>query len=304
MKKLTLCVLAIVLITLTALSGCTQEKKTLKIGILPIEDSLPIVVADEEKIFEKYGLDVEVVTFQSALERDSAFTSASIDGMITDPLDVILLKNSGVDVKIVSLCLGKTPSEGVFAVLASPNSQIEKPEDLAGKQVAISKNTIIEFVTDMMLRDIPIEKIEIKKIPLRMQALLDNKVDAAVLPEPLASFAESKGAKRTISDADFDKSISQTVIVMKGDVDTDTVKRFLKAYDEAVEQINSNPSKYRSKFIEIARVPQDIAEKYNMPLYPKSQKFPKEFYDRYLEWAMEKGLAKEVPYENVVEWVD
>ncbi|MBO8182397.1 MAG: ABC transporter substrate-binding protein [Archaeoglobus sp.] len=296
----------ILILALTGLTGCSQQqpKEKIKVGILPIEDALPFVVADEEGIFEKHGVDVEVIKFQSAMERDAALTSGQINAVLTDPLAVILLKNGGVDVKIVSLCLGKTPQEGVFTILAAPNSSINKLEDLEGKKIAISSNTIIEYVTDKMLDGVKAEKVEIKSIPLRLQTLLEGKIDAATLPEPLASLAAMKGAKKIISDADLPESISQTVIVFKGDFiksNPDEVKKFLAAYDEVVERINSDPVKYRQKFIEIARVPKPLAESYKMPKYPESQVFPKEFYESYLKWTMEKKLIKEeISYEEAV----
>jgi NitT/TauT family transport system substrate-binding protein len=245
-------------------------------------------------------LDVEIVKFQSAIERDAALTSGEVNVVLTDPLAVILLRNGGVDVKIVSLCLGKTPQEGVFTILAAPNSSITKLEDLEGKKIAISSNTIIEYVTDRMLGDLRAEKIEIKSIPLRLQTLLEGKVDAATLPEPLASLAILKGAKKIISDADLSESVSHTVIVFKSDAMGD-VDKFLAAYDEAVEQINANPAKYRQKFLEIGRVPKPLAESYKMPKYPKSEVFPREFYEGYLEWATQKKLIEEsIPYEEAV----
>lgn len=62
--------------------------------------------------------------------RDSALMAKQIDGVIIDPLAVILLKSEGYDVRIVS---GKTPQEVVFAILASPNSSIKSVKDLNGK---------------------------------------------------------------------------------------------------------------------------------------------------------------------------
>ncbi len=299
--------LILMLLLVLLMSGCAQQqqpKAKIKVGILPIEDALPFVVADEEGIFKKHGVDVEVIKFQSAMERDAALTSGQINAVLTDPLAVILLRNADIDVQIVSLCLGKTPQEGVFTILAAPNSSIKKLEDLEGKQIAISSNTIIEYVTDKMLDGVKVEKVEIKSIPLRLQTLLESEVNAATLPEPLASLAVMKGAKKIISDADLDESISHTVIVFKRDFinsNPEDVKKFLAAYDEAVERINSNPEKYREKFIEIARVPKPLAESYKMPKYPKSEIFPKEFYEGYVEWAMEKKLIKKsIPYEEAV----
>ncbi len=313
MRKLVFVLIAIVLL----FAGCAEkpaekpsEKAKIRVGLLPIEDTFPVYVAKDEGIFAKYGIDVEVVPFQSALERDAALESGDIDACIADPLAVILLRNAGYDVRIVSLCLGATPEEGVFAILAAPNSGINSVGDLEGKKIAISSNTIIEYVTDIMLKSYGVknvEKVPIKQIPVRMQTLLAGKVDAATLPEPLASLAVSKGARLILSDAMMNRSISQTVIVFRGaiiDSKPDAVKAFLKAYGEAVKRINANPANYRQKFIERARIPADVTKTYRMPVYPQPQPYPEEFYKEVHEWAMEKGLLKkEIPYEKAVVWL-
>jgi len=297
--------LVIILLLVILLLGCSQSEQPekIRVGILPIEDSLPIVVADEQGFFEKNGLDVEVIQFSSAVERDAALTAGEVDVVVTDPLAVILLRDKGYDVRIASLCLGKTPKEGVFAILASPNSEIETVEDLNGKEIAVSLNTIIEYALDVMQSEYNVSytKVSIPKIPVRMQALLNGNIEVAVLPEPLASYAVSKGARLILSDAMLNESITQTVMVFRGDVEKEKVQKFLEAYREAVKEINSNKEKYREKFIEIARVPEDIAGSYPIPDYPEPQQLPKEYYDRYLEWAMQKGLIeKEVPYEEAI----
>ncbi|WP_202319163.1 MetQ/NlpA family ABC transporter substrate-binding protein [Archaeoglobus neptunius] len=310
MKRLLLVGAVTAVILAAVLSGCSGENREatkIRVGILPIEDSLPLVVARDEGIFEKYGLNVEIISFNSALERDAALMAGEVDAVVTDPLAVILLNDRGYDVRIVTICLGEKPDEGVFAVLAAPNSKINSVDDLEGKKVAISSNTIIEYVTDIMLSGINYTKVEIKQIPVRMRTLLDGKVDAATLPEPLASYAVSQGAKLVIADSMMNESVTQTVIAFRGDFidkNKDEVKKFLDAYAEAVKTINGNKDRYRDKFIQIARVPKEISENYPMPDYPMPGKFPKSFYERYLVWALKKGLIrKEVPYDKAVEQI-
>jgi len=308
----------ILLLTATLLiCGCSQseenmksqetvEKIKLRFGVLPIEDTLPIFVADEEGIFDEKGLKVEIVNFQSALERDSALTAGEIDGVITDPLAVILLRNSGYDLKIVSIGLGMTPEEGVFAILASPESGIDEISDLEGRKIAISSNTIIEYVTDVILNEygITAEKENVKSIPLRMQMLTESKIDAATLPEPLASLAVHNGAKLIIADSELNRSVTQTVIVFDNGFiksNPEAVEKFLDAYGEAVKRINENPDKYRDIFIEKARIPAPLTESYRMPHYPEPQKYPEEFYSEVVDWAFEKGLISEkMPYEDAI----
>ncbi len=91
--------------------------------------------------------------------------------------------------KIVSLELQETGDKMRFAIIAGSQSNISAVSDLEGREIAISNNTVIEYITDTLRGDVQLQKLEVKKVPIRMQMLLDNEIDAATLPEPLASYA-------------------------------------------------------------------------------------------------------------------
>ena len=99
------------------------------------------------------------------------------------------------------------------------SSNISSVADLNGRKIAISRNTIIDYITDTLVGDtaVKVKKVEVKKMPLRMQMLLNNEIDAATLPEPLASYALYKGAKLVISDSMLNQTISPGVIIFRAD---------------------------------------------------------------------------------------
>ena len=294
-----------VIFVLLSLSLCAEAEE-LKFGILHTEDTLPIVVAENHGIFEKYGLKVKVIPFNSALERDAALMANELDAVITDPLAVIILRNKGYDIKIVSICLGEKPDEGVFSILSSPHSNINCIKDLKGKRIAISSNTIIEYVTDMLLKkyNIKAEKTEVRRMPLRLQMLLSDKVDAATLPEPLATYAVSRGAKEIVSDVMLKESITQTVIVFTNSFIENhktNVEDFLKAYKESVSKINASPYTFKKCFLEVARIPGSMTSSYKVPHYPYPKRFPLKYYKNYEQWALKKGIIKkEMPYRKAI----
>ena len=91
-----------------ALGGCApqaapKETLSLKVGVLPIVDVLPMYVAEQEGYFKEQNLQVELVLFPSALERDSAFVAGQIDGELNDPISTALLNKDGEKAKIVRL---------------------------------------------------------------------------------------------------------------------------------------------------------------------------------------------------------
>lgn len=210
--------------------------------------------------------------------------------------------------KITSLGLGKTPGEGVFAILAAPKSEIETIEDLKNVEIAVSNSTIIEYVTDRLLgqqgfSDEEIKKIEVKKMPIRMQMLLSGSVKAATLPEPLSSIAAGKGAKVLITDANTDQSLSQTVIVIQSQVLSDRkedIDSLFKAYGRAVEAINTAPDKFRGLVVEKGRIPPFLADKYPIAVYPPPEPFSKELYDPAAQWLADKQLVNKIAYEDIV----
>ena len=123
----------------------------MKVGVLPIVDALPMYVADQEGYFKEQKVQVELVLFPSALERDTAFVAGQIDGELNDPISTGLLNKDGEKAKIVRLAFKGNPSMAMMVVLASPSSKITSPKDLKGVPIGISKNSVIEYTTDRLL---------------------------------------------------------------------------------------------------------------------------------------------------------
>ncbi|MFZ5650349.1 MAG: ABC transporter substrate-binding protein [Bacillota bacterium] len=297
----------VVILAVVAVAGCGGKKEEkIRIGLLPIVDSLPFYVAMEKGFFQDEGLNVQIINFDSAMERDSALQAGEIDGTLGDVLAVAALNNSGTGVKMVSLGLGETGKEGRFAILSSPGSGITRPEELKNVPVAISTNSIIEYVTDNLLLDQGLKPGEIKKesipkIPVRLNMLLENKIKAACLPDPLAALAQSKGA-RLVAD-DTSANLSQTVIYFRNDYlnkDSKAVTKFLKAYGRAAGEINQKPEAYRNLLVEKARVPQEALAVFKMDHYPAPQLPDRKQVEKVVKWMAEKGLLKQqFKYEDI-----
>lgn len=105
-------VLACSALMLTACQGSpsgSNDKKTYKIGVLRIDDSLPLYTAETEKLFAKHGVDVQVIEFSSAADQQKAMEAGELDGMMTDMIVTALLKKAGTDVRVVAMALGAVP---------------------------------------------------------------------------------------------------------------------------------------------------------------------------------------------------
>ncbi len=327
MKRLVSAVLATVL-TAGILAGCGSKpadtyKKgaetpapatpaptvTLKIGQIPTVDGLPFWVAEAKDFYKKAGVNVELIKFNSANERDAAIIGGQIDGMLADPLATTTLYASGTKVNIASINLGVTKEEGPMGIMAAPGSTISKLEDLKNVEVATSTNSVTHYVLEKMLLDAGLKPEEIKitpipQITLRFESLMSGKVKAAIMPDPLFSLAVSKGAKLLASDAQAKNNYSMSVVVftekaMKEKLDG--VTKFFQAYNWAVGEIKAAPNSYRDVLVEKAGLPAEIKDAYQVVPFSAAQAPKKEDLEAVVQWLLDKKIIKsKVTYEELV----
>lgn len=283
-----------------------QDSQKIFIGSMTIEENLPVLVAQEKGYFAEENVEVELVTFQSPVELQSAFQTGELDGTITDIMIAALLKSSGEDLKVTSIALGATPEEGRFAIIASPKSDISSIQDLKGKSIGISNNSIIEYVTDKLLiaggvDPNEVEKTTVAKLPLRVEMLLNDQIDAIVVPDPQITYVVSEGAK-IIADDSQGANLSQSVIIMQNNTineKKEALKSFYRAYTKAVQAINNNPDEFKSLLVSNVNIPESIVDTYSVQHYSEPQ-LPKENDVKpVLEWLDSKGLL-----QNKVEYGD
>jgi NitT/TauT family transport system substrate-binding protein len=179
-------------------------------------------------------------------------------------------------------------------------------EELKGAKVAISRATIIEYLLEKMLASQGlaadfVAKEEIKKIPIRMQMLLAGKVTAALLPEPLLTLAETKGATVLLDDRRL--GMTETVLALKGSRlnEKDLAVRFLAAYGAAVTRINANPEAYKPLLIERTRFPPPVKDRYRIPTFPAVAVPSAADVDAVQAWLQGKKMASQkLPYARIV----
>lgn len=309
--------LVVMLLGLSLLAGCGQgqqktpeksETETLKIGVLPIEDIMPMVVAEKNGYFAQENLQVELVRFQSAVEQGNAMQSGQLNGMVTDMIVATLMKDSGLDLKMTNITLGATPQEGRFAIVAAPGSDIKTLVDLKGRSLGISHNSIIEYVSDGLLKDAGIDPSEVKKtsvpkIPVRMEMLFSKQIDAIAVPDPMVTFAEFKGATVIAQDTTHNLSQAVTLFDQKTlDEKKNTVAGFYRAYAKAVEDLNNHPDQYKQLMVENVNIPEPIAKDYSLQKYPQPQVPTEEDVNNILQWMKQKNLLKnDLKYSDLVQ---
>ena len=274
----------------------------LKVGILPDTDSIPLIVAREEGFFQETGFDIEIVSFHNPIERDSALQAGVIDGAISDVLAAAFSNDNKQQVKITSLTNGR------YVLLSAKGSGIKDYQDLKGVKVAISSNTIIEYVTDRLLKskgftDNEIAKIAIPKIPVRLQMLEAGQVKAACLPEPLASVLLLNGANKIGDSSELGEAPGILLFTEKAlNEKAAEINGFYKAYKKAVTSLNNDPDSYRELLITKGGFPKKVKESFVFPEYDQPHLPEVNTVETVLDWLEEKELIKdEYKYTDLID---
>lgn len=293
----------ILLIICVALCGCgsSKEKTSLRVGIMPDLDSVPLIIAQERGFFKEENVTVDIKSFKSAMDRDAALQSGNLEGTISDILAAAFAKNGGFDVKITSC------SDGAYNLVTS-DPEIGSIDALKNKDVAVSRNTIIEYVTDRMLEkaglspDV-INKVVIPQIPARLEMLQNGKLPAATLPEPMASVAV-KGGCRTISGSNV-LGINPGIILFTGKSCKEKakeIKAFYRAYNKAVRYLNTaKREEYIDLVITKAGFPKNAGEVLVLPKYNEAVHPDRKEVNACVDWLLQKSLIKKrYMYEDLV----
>jgi len=243
MLKLKYCRFIIVVFVSFVLSqtqGRAQEKPLKKInwGMTALSAAMWIPwLAKEAKIYQKNGLDVEIVLLRGSGQSSQALLSGSLFAAPVALPQLMLANLNGADMVNVAHTIASASSK----LLVRP--EIRRPEDLRGKRVATSSiGSLGDFLFRYALRkyglnpDREITWISIGTNAERLQALMTGVVDGADVAYPADIQAERRGYRVLI---DARKEIvfpTTSVVTTRKNIreDRDTVMRFVRSHVEGI----------------------------------------------------------------------
>ncbi|WP_300465216.1 ABC transporter substrate-binding protein [Desulfobacula sp.] len=289
------------LVVLFSLAAGSVSAETLRMGILPVIDTLPLQVGVTEGYFKAENLDVKLVPFSSAMERNTAMHSGQLDGFFGDMPATLLLVRNNIPVRFLTISYATDKRQRMFGLMVSP--ELPAAREQGKLTVAISKASIIEYLLDH-IKQLPetqmmqLEAVEIKRMPLRLQMLLTGKIDAALLPEPLVSLAENRGARLVVTDQPMDMPL--TVLNIHTDK-RHLAESFMKAYTQSVNALNQRPEKYRLLMTKTCRIPGNLVDTFPMYQYPAPRIPTQAEVQQVQDWMMKKGLLHQpIPYQRLI----
>jgi NitT/TauT family transport system substrate-binding protein len=291
--------LAATLVTCLAAASPASAAAPLRVGLMPAMNSAPLIVADHAGYFAREGVVVELELFTSQLNRETALQAARIDGTVSDLINAIQAWSRGFPVKVASA------SQGVFSLLAAPSAG---PSSLAAWKAAgrkvptgLLENSTVYYVAERALERAgadagTIELVPVAQVPARLELLLAGRIEAAVLPEPLATLAVRQGARR-LADSAADDAASGVLLFREpvlreraGDV-----RAFYRAYDRAVEEINLHPEAWRAAVVEVCQFPKAVESGLAFPRFLPAYLPGEADVKDVAAWMIERGLIASAP---------
>jgi NitT/TauT family transport system substrate-binding protein len=251
-------VLALVLLLL-ALAACAPVAPgapaaetgatTVRIGTQPWIGYGPWWIAQEKGLFEKHGIQPELVDFVTDTEVNAAFASGNMDVANVASNTALKLFANGVDLRAVLLEDASYEADAVLAPTA-----IATIADLKGKKVAYEEGSTSDLLLNYALAQNGMTLADLAPAPMPAadagSALIAGQVDAAVTYEPYISEAINQNPDiQKLFTAAEDPGLISDVLVVRGPFAQEnpaTMQALMQVWDEAVQFLRANPDEGRA----------------------------------------------------------
>ncbi|MGX7025971.1 ABC transporter substrate-binding protein [Vagococcus hydrophili] len=275
----------------------TKDKKeeknlSLSVGTMPAVDSLPVYIADKKGFFKEEGLDLDLQSFKSPKDRDAALSSGNLDGANTDLIALSTYLQGGLDVKVVS------QSTGNFSILTG-NDEIKSLADLEGKKVGHLKNQAPYYFLNEALKkeNIDPSKVgyeEVPQIPVRIELVKNQKLDATVVPEPFRTIGLANGLRELGNSNEM--GIHATIFGFTAESlkdNKEAVEAFYRGYNKGVDYINEHKlDDYYDVLKEKIGFTDEIKDQVKLPEYTHAKQIEEEQLTNAFNWSKEQGIYK------------
>lgn len=167
-------------------AACQPRPVSLKVGLNSWPGFDIVWYAEETDIFDRRGLDIELVPFDNAQDTTRAMMRGALDAAFVNLWDVLQVdpaEDSPTYIMVTNISNG---SDGIVA-----RKEVSSVKDLGGRRVGAKLGTVNHLILleALQLHGVPPQAIELADVSneIAVTQLKDDKLDAAVLWEPLLS---------------------------------------------------------------------------------------------------------------------
>ena len=245
--------------TLLLTVSCNQAPKETPMANAPATNTPPIVIgysnwagwwpwaiAEEEGLFAKNGVNVEMKWFDGYLESLQALAAGQLDGNIQTLNDTIAFAGEAINGEVAVLVNDNSAGNDKIIVAEEINSV----KDLKGKKVAVEEGVVDDFLLSLVLEKAGMSRKDVQIVPLETgaatAAFASGKVYGVGAFPPFWSTAlKRKGSKEIASSKDFPGAIPDLLVVTEKLIKEkpEQVQALVKTWFEVRDFMEKNPEK-------------------------------------------------------------
>ena len=203
----------------------------------------PIWVAQEEGLFKKHGLDIELIHIASTSKAIQSMVSGEIQFTTADALNSIQAVAAGADV--VMVCEGV--NRFVFSIMA--RSDLKRVAELKGKKIGITRlgssthTAVLYVVNKAGLGANDYTLLQLGEVPNILTTMLAAQIDAGALSPPTNSRAKKAGLHELVNLGVDGPEYPSTVIASTRayvKANPDNTRRMVRALGEGLNVFKTN----------------------------------------------------------------
>ena len=207
---------------------------------------LPIQIALDQKLFEKYGLDVQINNMDSGTEMSKVLIGGKLNFVSSNLTEVADAHAAGEDERIIANPYD-IPTDGLFV-----GPGIKTKDDLKGKKVGISRfGTASELTARLLVRKVGLDDtkdvtiVQVGGESARIKAAIAGTVDAVPADSTGKRGLEKQGLRMmdTLADPNGQGGNSHGLIAMASYTkqNAEATRRAVMAYGEGVWILKNKP---------------------------------------------------------------
>jgi NitT/TauT family transport system substrate-binding protein len=274
-------VLAVALLAGTSAPAAANDVLRAAIPQRGLWDTSVTELGKRAGIFQKHGLDLEILFTQGGPEAYQAVISGSMDVSCGGGIEgAIGAFAKGAPLRIIGSEMVGSPDTYWYVVANSP---IHSLKDAVGKTISYSQNGSSSHAALLSLLDqykVAAKPVATGGHPATLTMTMTGQIDIGRGAAPFGLEAVENGTVRIIArGSEITARANETVRVCVANVQTlqrnDVVARYLQAYRETLDWMYSDPTAL-SAYEEFSNVPAGLMQKWRDEFFPKSTMSPDE----------------------------
>lgn len=264
-------------------TSCTKKDDRITVGYMPIAECVQLYVAKDMGYFDKYNVQVELISMAGGSEILNALNSNSVDVGFSNVVSLVLHKAQGS--KFFSVFGGtmETSFNQNHALLINKKKQKQEMKStLNGAKISVNTFKNIE---ELMMRKYlkkygltwdDVEKVEIA-FPRMLPLLESGELTASCVVEPFITIASQDSNSLIVNVANqylstTPKTLVATYVSSQKSIDkkTQQLEGFIRAMEDATDYIKNNESEAREIIGNYTKIPKEMLPKIGLSEFLKT----------------------------------